>query len=234
MNEQDFAVLSAGHALGALDPADAGAFAAARRDRPDRDAQVRHDEETAALLAEATPPVDPPAGIREALLAAVAEPATRPRRARGRGPRMWWVLAASIVLVAAAAVGVTVAVQQATRPAAVVALENVQAAADARSASAPLADGGTATLHWSVSVGEAVLVTDGLPAIASDQTFELWYVRGDAPIPAGTFDAGSGSATALLNAGMVPGDVIAVTVEPAGGSPTGQPTSAPIVAIPTA
>jgi anti-sigma-K factor RskA len=33
---------------------------------------------------------------------------------------------------------------------------------------------------------------------------------------------------------MHEGDVIAVTVEPAGGSPTGQPTSDPIIAIPTA
>jgi anti-sigma-K factor RskA len=33
---------------------------------------------------------------------------------------------------------------------------------------------------------------------------------------------------------MEPGDVIAVTVEPQGGSPTGEPTSEPIVAIPTA
>jgi anti-sigma-K factor RskA len=33
---------------------------------------------------------------------------------------------------------------------------------------------------------------------------------------------------------MEPGDVIAVTVEPQGGSPTGEPSSDPIVEIPTA
>jgi anti-sigma-K factor RskA len=33
---------------------------------------------------------------------------------------------------------------------------------------------------------------------------------------------------------MSPGDIIAVTVEPAGGSPTGEPSGDPILAIPTA
>ena len=37
----------------------------------------------------------------------------------------------------------------------------------------------------------------------------------------------------LLEGTMKPGDTIAVTVEQQGGSPTGEPTSDPIVAIPT-
>ncbi|WP_404438075.1 hypothetical protein LG322_03745 [Microbacterium aerolatum] len=44
----------------------------------------------------------------------------------------------------------------------------------------------------------------------------------------------SGEATALLDGSMHEGDVIAVTVEQAGGSPTGLPTTEPIIAIPTA
>ena len=37
----------------------------------------------------------------------------------------------------------------------------------------------------------------------------------------------------VVAVGMQPGDTIAVTVEPAGGSPSGAPTTAPIIAIPT-
>ena len=66
------------------------------------------------------------------------------------------------------------------------------------------------------------------------ESFELWFVRDGAPISAGTFASEDGTATALLDGSIEPGDVIAVTVEPAGGSPTGQPTSDPIVAIETA
>ena len=81
---------------------------------------------------------------------------------------------------------------------------------------------------------ETVLVTDGLPEISDDQTYELWFVRDGSAIPAGLFASDDGSATALLDGAVESGDVIAVTIEPAGGSPTGQPTSDPILAIQTA
>ena len=84
-------------------------------------------------------------------------------------------------------------------------------------------------------VPPAVVVTDGLSALPTDKSFELWFVRGDAPISAGTFEVGAdGRATALLQGDMQAGDVIAVTVEPAGGSPNGLPSTDPIVVIPTA
>ena len=40
-----------------------------------------------------------------------------------------------------------------------------------------LTDGGEVTAHWSESLGKAVLVSDGLPTIADDESFELWFVR---------------------------------------------------------
>ena len=88
-------------------------------------------------------------------------------------------------------------------------------------------------MHWSEDLGKVVLVSNGLPTIADDESFELWYVRDGVPISAGTFDD-SAEATVLLEGTMAPGDVIAVTVEQQGGSPSGEPTTDPIVAIPTA
>jgi anti-sigma-K factor RskA len=113
------------------------------------------------------------------------------------------------------------------------ALEQIEAAPDAQTATAKIADGGTATAHWSEDVGKAVLVSNGLPAIAADESFELWFVRDGVPISAGTFDD-AGGATVLLEGAMAPGDVIAVTVEQEGGSPSGEPTTDPIVMIRTA
>jgi anti-sigma-K factor RskA len=124
--------------------------------------------------------------------------------------------------------------QQLTTPASVVALDEIESAPDAQSETVTLADGGVATAHWSEELGKAVLVSDGLPAIADDKSFELWFVRDGAPISAGPFTAEGGTATALLDGTIEPGDVIAVTVETAGGSPNGQPTTDPIVAIATA
>ena len=162
------------------------------------------------------------------------------RRPSRRSPRRNWTrgllaLAASIVLLVALGFGAVAINEYVNRPAAVVALDEIEAAPDAQSATAEVSDGGTATAHWSESVGKAVLVSDGLPAIADDQSFELWFVRDGAAISAGMFDpAGKDDATAVLDGAMQPGDVIAVTIEPQGGSPTGEPTSEPIVTIPTA
>lgn len=155
-----------------------------------------------------------------------------------RAPRRWTrgilALAASVALLVALGVGAALISDYVNRPPAVIALQQIEDAPDARSATGEIADGGSATAHWSESVGKAVVVTDGLPQIADDETFELWFVRDGGPLAAGTFEPASGTTAALLDGAMEPGDVIAVTVEPQGGSPTGQPSSDPIVAIPTA
>ena len=91
-------------------------------------------------------------------------------------------------------------------------------------------DGRLAELHWSPSLGESVLVADDMPVLSDDQSYELWFVRDDVPISAGVFEApDEGTATAMLQGTMEPGDLVALTIEPSGGSPSGQPTTAPIV-----
>lgn len=154
---------------------------------------------------------------------------------RGRwGQKAWFALAACFVLLLGIGGAVAVVSQQVAPAASVVALEQIQDASDAQTASAEVAGGGEATLHWSASLDEAVVVTDGVAELASDQTYELWFVRDGAPISAGTFDAEGGDATALLAGAVQSGDLVAITVEQSGGSPTGAPTTEPIVAIATA
>lgn len=151
------------------------------------------------------------------------------------GRRRWFTLAASLAAVLVLGFG-AVTVSQVLAPApAVVALQQIEDAPDAQSASATMPDGTVATAHWSPSTGQSVLVTDGMPALEADKTYELWFVRGETPIAAGTFtpDA-AGKATAVLDGEMHAGDVIAVTIEPAGGSPDGTPSTAPVVVVATA
>ncbi|MEU4015276.1 anti-sigma factor [Microbacterium sp. NPDC028030] len=153
-------------------------------------------------------------------------------------PRRWvravFALAACLAVLVGVGVGAVALNDQLNRPASVVALQEIEAAGDAEQATVALDDGGTATAHWSASVGKAVLVADGIPTPAEGETYELWFVRGDAPVSAGVFDVDGGDATALLAGDMQAGDAIAVTVEQAGGSPTGQPTTDPVIVIPTA
>lgn len=258
MNHDEFAELSAGHALGALSPEDERAYRDALATHPEWEHVAGMDAETAASLADDVAPVTPPPELRGRLLEMVgapaapveetpgpageatpepAEPAPNTETIQMIERRTWsrglFALAASIVLLVGIGWGAGAVSHLWQTPASVVALEEIQSAPDASTAAATF-DGGSATLHWSESVGKVVLVTDGLPAIDDDQTFELWYVRGDTPIPAGTFDASDGASTAELTGRMEPGDTIAVTVERAGGSPSGVPTTTPIVAVPTA
>lgn len=148
--------------------------------------------------------------------------------------RFLFALAACLALLVGVGAGAVAINTYINRPASVVALEDIQSADDAQQASVSLESGGTATAHWSASLGKSVLVTDGIPTLAEGETYELWYVRGDTPVSAGVFAADDGEATAVLAGEMHAGDVIAVTVEQDGGSPSGLPTSDPVVVIPTA
>ncbi|WP_347979198.1 anti-sigma factor [Microbacterium sp. ProA8] len=143
-------------------------------------------------------------------------------------------LAASLVLLVALGLGAATINDYLNRSAEVVALQQIEDAPDAQSTTVEVTDGGTATAHWSESVGKVVVVSQGLPQIADDESFELWFVRGGDAVSAGTFESADGQATALLDGEVEPGDVIAMTIEPQGGSPTGEPSSEPIVVIPTA
>lgn len=182
-------------------------------------------------------------GIHETDLPGGHAPDVTPPATAGRFPavpRRTWTrglvaLAASVVLLLAIGFGAASIIDRVNRPPAVVALDQIEAAPDAASATVDVTGGGTATAHWAPSVGKVVLVTDGLPRIPEDEVFELWWVRGERPVSAGTFEAGAdGASTVLLDGQWHAEDVIAVTVEPDGGAPDGVPTTDPIVAIPTA
>lgn len=185
------------------------------------------------------PPVDDsaPAGMTAQNTTAQDAPAEstpdEPAAPRRWG-RMIFALAASVALILGISVGVAVLTAQLRQPASVMALEQIESSEDAQTASVDLDSGGTATAHWSQSVGEAVLVTEGLAELGDDGTYQLWLVRGEDALSAGLFETDAGETTSLLDGSVQEGDVIAVTVEPAGGSPTGQPTSDPIIVIPTA
>lgn len=73
----------------------------------------------------------------------------------------------------------------------------------------------------------AVFVAKGLEELPSDRTYQLWFMKDDVPVSAGTFDVSEG--VAVLRTSHSPGafDGAAVTVEPSGGS--SQPTTEPVI-----
>jgi hypothetical protein len=74
------------------------------------------------------------------------------------------------------------------------------------------------------------LIAANLPSITADRTFEMWVIpQSGKPIPAGTFRGEREGVAIYVHPGPVSAAAaVAVTVEPAGGSP--QPTSTPFIA----
>ena len=73
--------------------------------------------------------------------------------------------------------------------------------------------------------GKAVFYAFHLPPVAAGKTYELWWIAGGRPVPAGTFEVDQSGNGRLRVEGVAPGaeaPVWAVTIEPWGG--TDQPT----------
>jgi anti-sigma-K factor RskA len=185
--------------------------------------QLREAEGLAASLAYAAPAVEPPPDLRARVLAAVepvveAEPVpvaapSPPVRRRAA----WWPRFAAVAVPALAAVVIGMLVW------------NVSLRGDLSSLHDQLSQGTTGNLS---GVGNVVVNTDGQATLFASirqapagKTYEAWVIRGKVALPAGIFQGG-GTLKLTLTEPANPGDVIAVTVEPAGG--TKAPTTTPI------
>ncbi len=105
---------------------------------------------------------------------------------------------------------------------------DVVAAADAQIVEMAPHDGATARVVYSPTRGEGVFLADGLPAAPGEMVYELWFIGEDGPSPAGIFEADDrGRVTHVVTGDMQAVQAMAITVEPAGGSP--EPTSEPIM-----
>jgi anti-sigma-K factor RskA len=74
----------------------------------------------------------------------------------------------------------------------------------------------------------AVLVVENMPPVPEGKTYQIWVIEDDDPQPSGLFKPKQDSVAAVVEHPLGGGDVIAVTVEPEGGSP--KPTSDPMLA----
>jgi anti-sigma-K factor RskA len=216
--------LIAGHALRALSSEDEERVVVhlAECDRCRR--RLRETEAVAASLAYGVPQVAPPPELRSRVLA-IAEPVVHAPAAveapaapaRSRPRRQWWPRFAAIAVpaMALALVGMLA--------------WNVSLRNDISSGRDDLARGAAVALPGVGNVvaqnnGNATLFASLRPAPAG-RTYEAWVIRGSVALPAGVFQGG-GTVELHLTRAAKPGDRIAVTIEPAGGSQ--KPTTTPI------
>ena len=93
----------------------------------------------------------------------------------------------------------------------------------------PSTDFGTAALHAALLAAFCVLAATGLRILPSSRCYELWLMGPGGDKPAGMLPGpGNGMAGPVLATGLLPGDRLGLTIEPAGGS--AHPT-APVIAL---
>lgn len=89
------------------------------------------------------------------------------------------------------------------------------------------ADQGANAEVASIRKNRVILVAKNMPSVPEDQTCQIWVIRGDVPKPSGLFQPDGNMTAAPITNSITKADVIAVTVEPAGGS--NKPTSDPVL-----
>ena len=89
------------------------------------------------------------------------------------------------------------------------------------------ADQGANAEVASIRKNRVILVAKNMPSVPEDQTCQIWVISGDVPKPSGLFQPDGNMTAAPVTNSITKADVIAVTVEPAGGS--NKPTSDPVL-----
>jgi hypothetical protein len=246
----DLHALSGAYALDALDtPAERDRFARHLSRCPSCAAEVRGFREVATDLAFAVTAEAPPE-LRDQVLTAATltrqlPPEVRSHRVHARPQRTPWSqklpwvpwLSGAVALASIAAAVFFGLAQSRTQDelnqarAQNQALSVVLSAPRVRVLSQVSAHGGTAVVVLAAERHELAVVTTGLPALPSGKVYQLWLIGKTKIVSAGLLpQAKNGQTPAILATGVVKGDTLGLTVEPAPGS--AQPTTKPIVAVP--
>ena len=233
-SEYDAHALSGAYAVDALDDLERAAFERHLAECPECRAEVASLREAASTLAETTV-LDPPAALRDRVLAGIATTRPLPPEVSSpvtldsrRPPRR----RLSLLVAAAAAVlavgGGTVLWQQPwestsqQQPG----IQAVLSASDAKRSSLDFDGGAKATMVHSDSVGKAVLVTEKMPPPPAGKVYQLWLDQpGQGMVSAGLMPVREDQRV-LLTGDAATATGAGITVEPEGGSP--EPTTEPI------
>ncbi len=185
------------------------------------DAEVRAVRETMATVSAAIA-VEPPADLRAAVLATVAS--DRNRYSRWRTATL---AAAAAIAVGLGAFGIGIALRP---PAPPTVAEQVMAAPDVHTVSAPLGSG-TATVVFSRERNAGVLVMNNVPPPSPGSVYQMWLMGAGSPKSAGTMDAQAVTpSTTHVFSSLSDCTALAFTVEPGAGSP--QPTGSVLAKLP--
>jgi len=220
--DDDFA--AAEYALGTLEASERATLAARRLREPELDEAILGWEARLAPLAEAAPEMEPPEGLLPQIEARIRraageEPTNSAVVALERSIRRWRAAAIAASLVAALlAVGF-------------VALETMRQSLPREYVAILQKDAASPAFEVTVNLAKQELTVRPVAAQAPPgKAYELWLI--DAKLGARSLgvvgDASRAASLSAYDPAVVQNATFAVTVEPPGGSPTGQPSGAPV------
>jgi anti-sigma-K factor RskA len=239
--------LTGAYALDALDDNERRMFEEHLETCADCPAEVAEFAATAAYLGTAVA-VQPPPQLRDRVLTQIRQVRQLPPEPgnvvplRAVSRRRFNLLAAAASILAVLAIALGVVAYQSDQRADELAAETQQrqeqvdalaaeaqriadvlAAPDAQRTVGEVRDGGAAAAVASEELGEVVLLTRDLPALAEDLTYQLWFIDAEGPVSGGVLDVPPDGDLTLVTEGDLEGvTTIALSVEPSGGSE--QPT----------
>ena len=214
-DETDLHALAGEYVLGTLDPAEAAEVEAALPGNAALRQAVAFWEERLHGLAALAPPAEPPPGTWNAIAERIAAPAAKPAPSGLWNSLALWRASTAVAAAAAACLALYIALVPAG-PSFVAVLHAPQQ--------------GEAT--WIATAGSSGMlvraVVGGAPP--ADRAFELWTIPPGATRPQslGVIPPDGRIEFKSLPPGVRDGATLAISIEPKGGSPTGQPTG-PVV-----
>ncbi|HET7478475.1 MAG TPA: anti-sigma factor [Rubrobacteraceae bacterium] len=250
MDRTRFDELKESYVLSALSDDERRGFEEYLRDHPECQAEIDELNGLAGLLALSTPEMEPSPELRRNLMSVVESEARQMRsatRSEERRTSLGWIsnlfTGQRLVLGAAALAIIGLLswnfvlqgeIKDLNGQVAEARNTGAQTAGTAGTAQADTVElkGSAATQDARVELvrlGEkrTILVAQNLPPIEQGKTYQLWIIDNDTPKPSGLFKTGKNLISTPVKNSLKGADMVAITVEPAGGSQA--PTSTPMM-----
>lgn len=237
MSQSEIHSLSGAYAVDALDDIERAQFERHLAECPACRDEVAGLREAAAELSHTTA-VAPPGALRDRVLADIATvrplpPHTAPAVPVTRTPwyqRTGLVVAAAVAAIALGGTAVVTHPWSNDAGQTLSATQRVLDAPDAQKVSAPVQSvaGASVTVVRSASRHRAVMMTDGVPAPPPGKVYQAWFLEPSGQmVSVGLMSSVHDGQPVLLNGDAAVATAFAITLEPAGGSPS--PTQQPLV-----
>ena len=237
MDHERFDELKDAYVLGALPEEGRREFEEYLSGHPERQAEVQELSAVAGLLALSPPEQEPSPELRRNIMAVVESEARRPRAERPS--RFAWVRelldvrnlalgAAALLVIGLFSWNMLLHGEAQDLQGRVQALQSQPQEPQMVELGGAGTEQGARAELVTLEGDRAVLVVENMPPVPEDKTYQIWVIEGDVPKPGGLFAPTQDPVAAVVEHPLEGGDVIAVTVEPEGGSP--KPTSEPMLA----